>query len=66
MSNWVCIQQYTALFEAALAKNLLEANGIAATVLNKQDSSYLNFGFIELLVPHYQVDVALQLLNQSN
>jgi Putative prokaryotic signal transducing protein len=64
MSNWICIQQFTTLPEAALAKNLLDANGIAASVLNKQDSSYLNFGYIELLVPEAQVEAALQLLNQ--
>lgn len=65
MSNWLCLARYTLLHEAEMAKNHLLANDVEATLLNKQDSSYVNFGEIELLVPTEQYQNALYLLNNT-
>jgi hypothetical protein len=37
----------------------------SCTVLNKQDSSYLNFGDIEILVPMGLKDIAQSLLDKA-
>ncbi len=44
---------------------MLEENNIPAFVMNKQDSSYLNFGEVEVYVPNNLKDIAQSLLNKS-
>ena len=44
---------------------LLQAQGINAVIINKQDSSYL-FGEAELYVPHDEVIRAKRILNEEN
>ena len=38
------------LYQAEIARELLENNGINAVVINKKDSSYLAFGNLEVYV----------------
>jgi len=44
---------------------MLEENNIEVVILNKLDSSYLNFGDIELYVPVYLKDIAKHLLDNA-
>jgi aspartokinase len=47
---------------AAVTKQMLETNNINVVLLNKQDSSYLMFGPIELYVSKEQFNEAKKLL----
>ena len=47
---------------AVVTKQMLEANNINVVLLNKQDSSYLMFGSIEIYVSKEQLKEAKELL----
>jgi hypothetical protein len=51
--------------EASIIQGMLEENEIPVQVMNRQDSSYLNFGDIELYVPEHLAATATQLMNQN-
>ena len=51
--------------EASIIQGMLEENHITVQVMNKQDSSYLNFGDIELYVPVHLAETAKQLMAAS-
>lgn len=51
---------------AEITKQMLEENNIKVVLLNKQDSSYLMFGCIELYVNKEQEEKAKSLLNYFN
>tara|TARA_B100000902_G_scaffold135015_1_gene133372 strand:+ start:1077 stop:1283 length:207 start_codon:yes stop_codon:yes gene_type:complete len=51
--------------KAEITKQMLEENDVNVVLLNKQDSSYLMFGFIELYVNEEQVEKAIDLLKYS-
>ncbi len=63
--KWVCIYKSNNKFEAEAVKGHLEAEGISCVMLNKQDSSYLNFGYVELHVPESISEKAKQLIEDS-
>jgi hypothetical protein len=44
---------------------MLEENNIPVFIMNKQDSSYLNFGEVEVYVPHNLKEIAQSLLNKT-
>ena len=48
---------------AEITKQMLEENNIQVVLLNKQDSSYLMFGTIDLYVNEKQLKQAEKLLN---
>lgn len=48
--------------KAEIIKQMLEENNINVVLLNKQDSSYLMFGSIELYVQREQLQQAKKLL----
>ena len=50
---------------AEITKQMLEENNINVVLLNKQDSSYLMFGPIELYVNKEQVKQAKELLKYT-
>ena len=52
--------------KAAIVKQMLEENNIKVVLLNKQDSSYLMFGLVELYVQEYQVEKTENLLKEIN
>jgi hypothetical protein len=63
--NWVCIYKTNQKFEAEAVKGNLESAGVPCVVLNKQDSSYLAFGYVELHVPEHRKDDALRILSED-
>ncbi len=65
MENWTRIYTTRNLPEANIVKGMLEENNVTVMLVNKQDSSYLNFGDIELYVPRDSEDIAKQLVNQG-
>jgi|TARA_B110000971_G_scaffold127854_1_gene130871 hypothetical protein len=52
--------------KAAIIKQMLEENNIKVVLLNKQDSSYLMFGLVELYVQEKQVEKSENLLKKIN
>ena len=52
--------------KAAIIKQMLEKNNIKVVLLNKQDSSYLMFGLVELYVQEYQLEKTENLLKEIN
>ncbi len=52
--------------KAAIIKQMLEENNIKVVLLNKQDSSYLMFGLVELYVQEDQIEKTENLLKEIN
>ena len=52
--------------KAAIVKQMLEENNIKVVLLNKQDSSYLMFGLVELYVQENQLEKSEKLLIKIN
>jgi hypothetical protein len=65
MDNWLKIYATRNLAEASIIQGMLEENHIPVQLLNKLDSSYLNFGDIELYVPGHLVETVKQLLEKN-
>ena len=65
MQNWQKIYATRNLAEASIVQGMLEENHIPVQVMNKQDSSYLNFGDIELYVALHLAETARQLLTSN-
>jgi topoisomerase IA-like protein len=65
MHQWQKIYSTRNYAEASIIQGLLEENDIPVQVLNKQDSSYVNFGEIEIYVPKLLNETATQLMNQA-
>lgn len=51
-------------YQAVMAKDILEDNGIKAVVLNQHDSVYKVFGSIRVLVPEGEAELAVTLLKE--
>ena len=64
--NWITIKSSNKLYELELLKGVLIENNIPSVILNKQDSSYLNFGEAELQVLSNDLVKAYLLINQKN
>lgn len=65
MNSWTKIFATRNIAEASIIQGMLEENQIPVQQLNKQDSSYVNFGEIELYVPQHFKLTAAQLVEQS-
>ena len=52
--------------KAEIVKQMLEENDIKVVLLNKQDSSYLMFGLVEIYVQEDQVEKTENLLKEIN
>ncbi len=63
--EWEVIFSTTLLYKAEIIKGLLEDEGIPCVIVNKQDSSYLAFGEIELFVPREDVLKAKQIMERA-
>ena len=48
--------------KAEIIKQMLEENNINVVILNKQDSSYKMFGFVEIYVEERNVNTAKDLI----
>ncbi len=65
MQAWQKIYATRNHAEASIIQGMLEENQIPVQIMNKQDSSYLNFGDIELFVPGPFAETAKLLVAQS-
>lgn len=65
MKQWHLIYSTRNFPEASIVKGMLEENSVPVMLVNKQDSSYINFGDIELYVPPLLKDIAKRLLDQD-
>lgn len=63
--SWFLLFRTPDVTKASIIKGMLEENRIRVMVLNKQDSSYLNFGDIELYVPTHLKDIARHLMDNT-
>jgi Putative prokaryotic signal transducing protein len=62
--NWYRVYSTDKNYEAAIVKGKLEENDIPVLILNKQDSSYIFLGEIELHVPMQFKDEAIKILDE--
>jgi hypothetical protein len=51
--------------QATIIKGMLEENSVPVMLVNKQASSYVNFGDIELYVPVLLKDIAKHLVDRG-
>jgi hypothetical protein len=65
MDNWLKIYATRNMAEASIIQGMLEENQIPVQLMNKLDSSYLNFGDIELYVPGHLAETVKQLLEKN-
>lgn len=65
MKQWYKIYASPNLPQASIVKGMLEENFVPVMMVNKQDSSYLNFGEIEIYVPTHLKDIAMNLMQKS-
>ncbi len=65
MEGWYKIFATRDYTKANIIKGMLEENNVTTVILNKQDSSYINFGDIELYVPAHLKDIAINLLQAA-
>jgi hypothetical protein len=65
MENWKLIYSSQSFSQASIIKGMLEENSVRVMLVNKQSSSYLNFGDIELYVPGVFKDLAKNLVGQG-
>lgn len=63
--DWFLIFVSRSLPEANIIKGMLEENNVPVVLMNKQDSSYLNFGDVELYVPQLLKELARQLVDKA-
>lgn len=65
MENWHLLLRTDKYLEAQIFKGMLEENNIPVVLVNKQDSSYVFLGDIELYVPVHLKELARDLLSGS-
>ena len=65
MKEWHLLLKTRSMDEASIVQGMLEENNIPVQILNKLDSSYLNFGDIEVYVPITLKDLANGLLDKG-
>lgn len=63
MKDWKKVFSSSQLTSASMVMGILNENEIPAKTLNKQDSSYVFLGEIEVYVPLYMFDKAKELIN---
>lgn len=63
--DWVKIYSSLQIHDIEIVKGVLKENNIQAITINKQDSSYLSFGEIELYVNNNDALEALQIINKN-
>lgn len=62
--DWAKIREFNNEIHAEMVKQMLEANGIPAVLMNKKDSSYL-FGKLELFVNQEYAEQAVLLIEKE-
>ena len=66
MQDWHLLFKTRDRSEASIIQGMLEENEVAAQIMNKLDSSYLNFGELEIFVPAAQKEKAEELLRNMS
>ncbi|MCC7031144.1 MAG: DUF2007 domain-containing protein [Chitinophagaceae bacterium] len=64
-TKWVCIFKTSNRFEAEAVKGNIESAGINCVILNRQDSSLLAFGYVEVHVPEHSSNAAQLVINNQ-
>ena len=65
-SHWEAVFSTTLLYKAEIIRGMLEEEGIQAVIVNKQDSSYLSFGDVEVYVKSEDILKAKQIATKLN
>ena len=63
--DWFLLHTTRNFTEASIIKGRLEENSIEVVLLNKQSSSYINLGEIEVYVPVHLKDIARHLMDNA-
>jgi hypothetical protein len=63
--KWEVIFTSSKEYQVEIMKALLEEENIPGVIVNKQDSSYIAFGEIELYVKNEDILKAKQIINRS-
>jgi len=63
--NWTMVYSTNKLYQADIIIELLDEKGITGVVINKEDSSYLSFGFAEVYVNKNDEENALSIIKSS-
>jgi hypothetical protein len=63
MENWYLLLRTDKYIDAEILRGLLEENQVPVVVVNKQDSSYIFLGDIEVYVPPQFRDLARDLMS---
>jgi hypothetical protein len=66
MNNWVKVYTTENSYSAEIIKQGLIENEIPAVVMNKQDSSYKNFGVLTVMVNEGDFEKAIAYILQNN
>jgi len=66
MQDWKKIYSNTSLANVSMVEGMLNEQGIPAKLLNRQDSSYVFLGEMELYVPSEFEVIAQELVNSIN
>lgn len=65
MKSWQKIFTTRNQAEASIIQGMLEENNVPVQIMNKQDSSYVNFGDFDLFVPAHLLETGKQLIAQT-
>lgn len=63
--KWECIFKTSNRFEAEAVKGNIESAEIPCVIINRQDSSYLTFGYVEVHVPAHLLNAAKIVLDNN-
>ena len=63
--NWTMVYSTNKPYQADIIIELLDEKGIAGVVINKEDSSYLSFGFAEVYINKNDEENALLIIKSS-
>jgi hypothetical protein len=64
-SHWEVVFSTNLLYKAEIIKGMLEEEGIQSVIVNKQDSSYIAFGEIELFIQREDILNAKQIMERA-
>ena len=64
--DWIKIKSFNKEYLAEIAKEVLLDHGIKSVIINKQSSSYLSFGDIEIYVSKKNAIKAINYLKELN
>jgi len=64
--SWEVVYTTSHFYQAEIFRGLLEEEGIHSVIVNKQDSSYIAFGEIELVVSREDLLNARQIVERAS